>query len=251
MLMVASMEKPLPDSSDDWAFFLDIDGTLIDIAPTPDSITVPPDLPSVLERLCLQTGGALALMTGRSIEVVDRLFAPAQLPVAGIHGTEIRFDGGDISRIPPSPELAGIRQQLAGFVSSHKGTLLEDKGTAVAVHYRADPSLRNLVESEVRAAVATGGGDLVVQPGKMVFEIRPGHADKGHALARFMESKAFRGRCPLAIGDDVTDESMFRTAKEFGGIALRVGNAVVESAAPSIFADPAAVRAWLASLIRS
>jgi trehalose 6-phosphate phosphatase len=245
------MDKPLPKSSDGWAFFLDIDGTLIDIAPTPDAIVVPPDLPAVLDRLRAQAGGALALMTGRSIATVDHLFAPARLPAAGIHGTEIRIWGDDISRSPPAPELIGIRQHLATFVAAHAGTLLEDKGSAVSVHYRANPSLHDIVEAEVRAVAAAGRGDLVVQPGKMVFEIRPGHADKGRALGTFMKSEAFRSRRPLAIGDDVTDESMFQAARDLGGCALRVGPTETGSIASAGFTDPAAVRAWLASLIRT
>jgi trehalose 6-phosphate phosphatase len=248
--MVASMDKPFPKSSDGWAFFLDIDGTLIDIAPTPDAVIVPPSLPGVLDRLGAQVGGALALMTGRSIATVDQLFAPARLSAAGIHGTEIRIGDGDISSAPAAPELAGIRQHLAAFVAAHAGTLLEDKGRAVSVHYRANPALHDIVEAEVRAVAAAGGGDLVVQPGKMVFEIRPGHADKGRALGTFMKSEAFRPKRPLAIGDDLTDEAMFHAARDLGGCALRVGPAKTESIASVGFADPAAVRAWLASLIR-
>jgi trehalose 6-phosphate phosphatase len=249
--MVISMDNPLPESTDGWALFLDIDGTLIDIAPTPDSIVVPPDLPSVLDRLCTRMDGALALLTGRSIETVDRLFAPALLPVAGVHGSEIRLSGSEISRAPPAPELAAIRVRLAVFASSHAGALLEEKGTAIAVHYRADPSLRDMVESEVRAAATAAHGNLVVQPGKMVFEIRPAHTDKGRALETFMRNEPFRDKRPLAVGDDVTDETMFQMAKHLGGGGLRVGNGIAGSAAPFGFANPAAVRAWLAGLIRS
>ncbi len=242
------MTDDLPSSPDDWAFFLDIDGTLIDIAPTPDGVVVPPDLPDVLDRLRVRTGGAIALLTGRSMETVDRLFAPARLPVGAIHGTQLRFADGEVSIRPPSVALAGIRERLSAFVATRPGTLLEDKGTALAVHYRADPAAHDAVEAEVRDAAAAGGNDLTVQPGKAVFEIRPAHADKGHALATFMESPAFRLKRPLAVGDDVTDESMFAEACRRGGRALRVGVAQAGSNAQEAFTDPQAVRAWLAIL---
>lgn len=238
----------LPESTDGWAFFLDIDGTLIDIAPTPDAVIVPPGLPAMLGRLCGQTGGALALLTGRGIATVDRLFAPVRLPIGAIHGTEIRFPDGEIAASPHVPALAGIRRRLTDFVAAHPGALFEDKGSAVAVHFRTDPALQGAVEREVRAAAEAAGG-LVVQPGKMVFEVRPAGASKGHALAAFMAHAAFAARRPLAIGDDVTDESMFAAALRLGGCALRVGAAETDSVATVKFRDPAAVRRWIARLI--
>lgn len=244
------MSDLLPESTDGWAFFLDIDGTLIDIAPTPDAVIVPPDLPVMLGRLCEQAGGALALLTGRSIATVDRLFAPVRLPVGAIHGTEIRFPGGEVVSPPSVPALAGIRQRLTDFVAAHPGALLEDKGSAVAVHFRADPALHGTVEREILAAAEAAGGGLVVQPGKMVFEVRPAGTGKGQALAAFMAHAAFAGRRPLAIGDDVTDETMFAAALRLGGCALRVGPAGAASVATVKFEDPAAVRRWIAGIIR-
>jgi len=245
------MSDLLPASPDGWAFFLDIDGTLIDIAPTPDAVIVPPDLPMMLGRLCEQTGGALALLTGRSIATVDRLFAPVRLPVGAIHGTEIRYPDGEVASSPSVPELAGIRERLIDFVAAHPGALFEDKGSAVAVHFRAAATLQGAVEREVRAAAEAAGGGLVVQPGKMVFEVRPSGASKGHALAAFMIHTAFAGRRPLAVGDDVTDETMFAAALRLGGSALRVGPAETASVATVKFEDPTAVRRWIAGLIMS
>ncbi|MCB1487303.1 MAG: trehalose-phosphatase [Bauldia sp.] len=242
------MTETPPSTTDDWAFFLDIDGTLIDIAPTPDAVVVPAGLPGVLARLRDRTGGALALLTGRGMETVDRLFAPVRLPVGAVHGTELRFPDGRIDVPPVAEALAGIRERLAAFVVAHPGTLLEDKGIAVAVHFRAVPAFHDAVEREVRDAAAAAGDSLAVQPGKAVFEIRPAHADKGHALAAFMQSPGFRGRRPLAVGDDVTDESMFEEAVRRGGRALRVGDARGGSSAQQAFSDPAGVRAWLAEL---
>lgn len=244
------MSIDLPTSPDGWAFFFDIDGTLIDIAPTPDAIVVPPDLPGDLARLSEKTDGALALISGRGIDTIDSLFAPARLPAGAIHGTQIRFADGDLRLPPPSSALDDIRDRLAGFVAAHHGALLENKGSAVAVHYRANPDLHDQVEAEVRAAAALGGTELIVQPGKFVFEIRPAHADKGRALGTFMANPAFHGRRPLAIGDDVTDETMFKAAVKLGGDALRVGEAEGESAARTGFDSPSDVRDWLARIAR-
>lgn len=242
------MTDDLPSTADDWAFFLDIDGTLIDIAPTPDAVVVPEELPGVLARLRDRTDGALALITGRGMETVDRLFAPVLLPVGAVHGTQLRFPDGRLDAPPVAEALADIKQRLGSFVDGHPGTLLEDKGIAVAVHFRAVPELRDAIEKQVREVAGVAGDTLAVQPGKAVFEIRPAHADKGHALAAFMENPGFKGKRPLAVGDDVTDESMFKEAVRRGGVALRVGRAQEGSSAQQAFNDPADVRAWLAGL---
>lgn len=239
----------LPETTEDWAFFLDIDGTLIDIAPAPDSVVVPTELPAMLDRLCRRTGGATALLTGRSAETVDRLFAPARLPLGAIHGSQIRFPGGEVAAASPPSTLNAIRERLTAFVAAHPGLLFEDKGAAVAVHYRANPALVDTVETEVNAAAAIGDGMFTVQPGKMVFELRPANASKGQALATFMDHPAFAGRRPLAVGDDVTDEAMFSMALRLGGRALRVGPAEIDSMAVETFDNPAAVRDWIAALV--
>ncbi|MCB1495995.1 MAG: trehalose-phosphatase [Bauldia sp.] len=243
------MTETPPLTPDDWAFFLDIDGTLIDIAPTPDTVVVPPGLPGILGRLRDSTGGALALLTGRGLDTVDRLFTPVRLPVGAVHGTELRFPDGRIEAPAVADALSGIRNRLADFVAGHAGTLLEDKGLALAVHFRAVPELHDAVEAEVREAAAAAEDVLTVQPGKAVFEIRPAHADKGHALGVFMENPGFKGKRPLAVGDDVTDESMFKEAVRRGGRALRVGDAQQGSHARQAFDNPDGVRAWLADLV--
>jgi trehalose 6-phosphate phosphatase len=250
MVEWAMNETVLPRSLDGWAFFLDIDGTLIEIAPAPDAVVVPPGLPGLLDRLCAGTGGAMALLTGRDIATVDRLFAPARLPVGAVHGAHLRDASGRIIGDPPDPALAAVRERLAAFVAAHPPAILEDKGIAVAVHFRADPGLEPEAEAVVREAVSAAGGSLVVQPGKMVFEVRPAGADKGAALAAFMRGPAFAGRRPVAVGDDLTDESMFAAAKAHGGLALRVGAAAdPRSSAVTAFAAPADVRQWLSGMI--
>ncbi len=244
------MTVALPRSPDGFAFFLDIDGTLIEIAPTPDAVAVPPGLPGMLVALGARAGGALALLTGRDIATVDRLFAPVRLPVGAVHGAMRRDAAGTVTGGAPAAALAGVRTRLAAFVAAHPGALFEDKGIAVAVHFRAAPDLAPLARAAVDEAVAAAAGALAVQPGKMVLEVRPEGADKGAALAAFMAAPAFAGRRPLAVGDDLTDESMFRAAVGRGGLAFRVGEAAgTGSAAMPAFAAPADVRRWLASLL--
>ncbi len=240
----------LPRALDRWAVFLDIDGTLIDIAPTPESVFVPPDLPVRLERLFDRTGGAMSLVTGRSIATVDRLLAPARLPVAGIHGFEIRFGEGDMLLTPPPPALTTLRPLLANFAQSRPGLLLEDKASALAVHYRAVPDAGPEVEAFVRSAVAlAGGSELHVQVGKMVVEVRPATASKGTAVAAMLARPAFTGRRPLALGDDVTDEAMFAVVNAMdGGVTVQVGAGDRPTAARYRISSPGAVRDWLTAV---
>ncbi|MCB1500040.1 MAG: trehalose-phosphatase [Bauldia sp.] len=241
----------LPRSPDGWAFFLDIDGTLIDIAPTPDAVVVPPGLPEALAALVVATGGAVAVLTGRDLDTVDRLFAPVRLPAGAVHGSLLRDARGTIIGDPPAAGLSAVRERLAAFVAAHPAALLEDKGTAVAVHFRADPGLGPAAEAAVGEAMAAAGEGLAVQPGKMVFEVRPAGADKGIALDTFMQSADFRGRRPIAVGDDLTDESMFRSALAHAGAAFRVGAPPEgrSSVAPTAFDSPAAVRSWISALV--
>jgi trehalose 6-phosphate phosphatase len=241
----------LPHSPDGWAFFLDIDGTLIDIAPTPDAVVVPAGLPEALAALVAATGGAVAVLTGRDLATVDRLFAPILLPAGAVHGSLLRDAHGAIIGDPPAAGLSAVRERLAAFVEANPAALLEDKGTAVAVHFRVDPGLESAAEAAVGEAMAATGEGLAVQPGKMVFEVRPAGADKGAALDVFMQSQDFRGRRPIAVGDDLTDESMFRAALAHGGAAFRVGTPPPgrTSVAATAFAGPAEVRAWLSALV--
>jgi trehalose 6-phosphate phosphatase len=245
---LAPWHEAMPRSPDGWAFFLDIDGTLVDIAPTPEGVVVPPSLPPTIAGLWKRTGGALALLTGRSVPMVDQILAPYYLPVGAIHGTLIRHVTDTPFDETPHPGLPEIRWALRRFLDAHPAALLEDKGSAVAIHFRQDPGLAAKAELAVRDAVAPFAGELAVQPGKMVFEIKPVGSDKGTALETFMASPPFAGRRPIAIGDDVTDESMFRAAVAAGGVALRVGAPRGETAAITAFADAADVRDWLSRL---
>lgn len=238
---------PLPYDLDGWAVFLDVDGTLIDIAESPDKVVVPAELPGGLAAASARAGGALALVSGRSIRVLDGLFQPVVLPTAGLHGHEFRRPGADIEHPAPPPELATIRPALATLPARRPGVLIEDKGGAIAVHYRAAPDLGPLVEGEIRELVAPFADRLAIQPGKMVFEIRPAGVSKAMAVEKLMAEPVFAGRRPLAIGDDLTDEAMFVQANRVGGVSIRVGADQAATSAGYRLQGPSAVRRWINS----
>lgn len=240
-----SNDSGLPSSPDPWAFFLDIDGTLIDIAETPEGVVIPPELPGVLMRLAARVDGALALVSGRPMASLDRFFAPARLPLAGIHGAEMRLADGRLET-HTAPELEAVRVQLRALGARY-GVLIEEKSVGVTVHYRGRPELAAELETQI-ADILQGTSGLALQPGKMMLEVRPAQADKGRALTRFMEAPPFAARRPLAIGDDLTDEHMFRVAVAMGGLAVRVGTDGRETAASAHLDDPLAVRSWLSNL---
>lgn len=245
----AGSQPELPADVSDLALFLDVDGTLIDIAPSPDLVVVPPKLVPLLERLSLKLGGAVALVTGREIGVVDKMFAPLIMPVAGVHGAELRLADGTMKGTPIHPDLARITEELKSFAAEQEGLLVEPKGRAVAIHYRLNPALGEDVEAFVRETVESGAAGLEIQPGKMVVEVRPAKIDKGRAIAVFLETEPYIGRTPLVIGDDWTDEPGFRTANARGGRSIRVGRDKRPTEANESLPDPEAVRRWLAAML--
>jgi len=239
------MSETLPAPSRDWAMFLDVDGTLLDLAATPDSVTVPSDLPDRLTRLEIALDGAVAIISGRPVATLDRFFAPLHLAAAGLHGGELRrARGGMIARSPPAPRLREIRRCLDRFAAAHPGVIIEDKGSTIAAHYRQAVSVRTALEALLRDAVA-GDDELVVMPAHMAFEVKPRSFDKGTAIEALMAEAPFHGRIPLFIGDDRTDEDGFAAVESAGGHGIRVGCAG-ESRARFRLPDPAAVRQFLA-----
>lgn len=212
----------LTSEPDVWALFLDIDGTLIDIAPSPDAIVVPPDLPRRLRIISDRLGGALALVTGRSLPYADDLFQPFSFPVAGLHGAERRTAEGTVDRVVATAAFGEVKNALAAAAGQWPGVLIEDKGAAVAAHYRQAPEWREEVEKAMEFYLLQAGPDFTLQRGKMVFEIRPAKASKGSAIEAYLQEVPFKGRRPIAIGDDVTDEAMFRTVNMLGGRSIRV-----------------------------
>ncbi|WP_158498807.1 trehalose-phosphatase [Magnetospira sp. QH-2] len=208
------------------AFFLDVDGTLVEIAPTPDSVVVSPDLPDILERLSEAVDGALVVVSGRSIAQIDDLLKPAKLPAAGLHGLESRETAlGKIMTPPVPPQMDQAVQAMKAFVEAHPGTLFEDKTHSLAIHYRRAPETEAAARDLAEAVMAELGAGYHILAGKMVFEVKPDGADKGQAVTRFMALPAFAGRRPVFIGDDVTDEDGFAAVNALGGTSIRVGPA--------------------------
>ncbi|WP_202315112.1 trehalose-phosphatase [Mesorhizobium sp. L-8-3] len=245
-----SVASGLPSRLAGLCVFLDIDGTLLDLAQTPDAVVVPNGLDADLAGLAARVGGALALVTGRPVDFVETLFPGHGFFVAGLHGAEIRTPGS----VEPAFAL-GVRRfeeaktRIAEAARNWPGVLVEDKGIAVALHYRLSPASEaavNALMTEIQRSVP--GWEL--QPGKCVLELRPAGRDKGGALKAFMEHAPFIGRLPLAIGDDVTDEAMFRAANDAGGLSVRVAGAGFPTAARGHVASPAALRAWIAAQSR-
>jgi trehalose 6-phosphate phosphatase len=213
-----------PPCRSDWALFLDLDGTLLEIAETPAQVRISARLLAALQTLHNELHGALAIVSGRSIAIIDRLLAPLQLPVAGIHGAERRDAAGGLHAAAASPELTRVRRRLSGFVAEHPRLLLEDKGSALALHFRQAPELERAARAAVADALGSCSALLQLQEGKMVLEIKPRDASKGDAIARYMQESPFAGRIPVFIGDDVTDEAGFATVNRLGGHSIKVGS---------------------------
>ncbi|MBA8879652.1 trehalose-phosphatase [Phyllobacterium myrsinacearum] len=244
---MTGISQVFPDDLRRWAFFLDVDGTLIDLADTPDGVIMPPKLPHQIADLSARLDGALALVSGRSIQSVDTLFRPYRFPVAGLHGNEMRHEmDGSVSRTPVDEHrLDNAKRSFEGIVAKWPGVILEDKGAALAIHYRQAPAAFAEIDVCVTQLFLKLGPHWTRQDGKMVVEIRPSGANKGSALAKFMRSPPFAKRLPLAIGDDLTDEAMFKVANTLSGQSILVGSPGHVSQARSRVESPAMVQAWL------
>jgi trehalose 6-phosphate phosphatase len=233
----------MPPVSENTALLLDIDGTLLDLARTPDSVKVPEGLVRALESLSHQLSGALAFVSGRSLESIDRLFAPFRPAAIGAHGGEMRSLDGSVRREPPLSD--GVRQIFRGLAENIPGLLLEDKGSALALHYRlapeALPVLTSAMEKQVRLFEAE---NIQLLHGKAVIEARRRGIDKGAAVAALVRQKPFAGRKVLFGGDDATDEDVFRILPRLGGRGFSVGRTF--AGAEHHFESPHAVREWLA-----
>lgn len=218
--------RPLPAWDPRWALFLDVDGTLLEIESHPDDVRAGPRLKGLLEAVTAALGGALALVSGRSIAGLDRIFSPLVLPAAGLHGLERRGADG-LVHYPKdlADRMSRARAGLMDFVEAHAGLLLEDKGAALALHYRNAPGLAGPAREAMDSARRALGEDFHVQQGKMVLELKPTGEDKGTAIEAFMAEAPFAGRVPVFIGDDVTDEDGFRVVNRLGGHSVRVGPA--------------------------
>ena len=239
-------EAALPVWRDDWALFLDVDGTILEIAATPDAVEVPAHAVATIATAYERLSGAVALVSGRSIADLDRLFAPLKLPAAGSHGAQRRTAAGRVSDRDDASWLAPARALLERWVASHAGALLEDKQDSLALHYRKVPDLEPGARRAVTEAVAVAGPAFHVQEGKMVLEIKARATSKGRAIEEFMAEAPFEGRRPVFIGDDLTDEAGFEVVNRFGGHSIAVGVARPTGARWRLRDAPHVLR-WLAS----
>jgi trehalose 6-phosphate phosphatase len=228
------------------ALLLDVDGTIIDIGPSPFEVHVPDELCRSLERLRARGNGALALVSGRPIRDLDRLFSPLTLPAIGGHGAEMRVRASEIISVAaPLPEK--LRAELARAATPGSGVLVEDKGYSLALHYRQAPQQeKRLRELIARARAAFPGEALEVLPGKAMFEVKRPGVSKGEAVRRLLTFAPFAGRMPVFIGDDVTDASVFAALPELSGKGYSVGRHF--EAVAGIFDSPDDVRAALRRL---
>jgi len=244
---------PVPSSMvphlSETAVLLDIDGTLLDLMPTPREVWVPPGLAKTLNRLYQRTGGALALVSGRSLNDIDLIFAPDVFPAVGGHGAEMRIEGDNDAVAAHAPPLdKELKRRLAAIAKLSPGILLEDKGYSLALHYRLAPH----AEKAIYAAVSLIRADLPdapieVLPGKQVCEIKHSGFTKASGVRELMAHPPFKGRKPFFIGDDVTDESVFAIMPDLDGIAFSVGRRARGVAGH--FDAPSDVREFLAHLL--
>jgi trehalose 6-phosphate phosphatase len=235
-----------PPPRKDWAYFLDLDGTLLDFSDHPAATRFDAGLETLIAGLYRATGGALAVISGRAIADVDRLIGDSarRLPVAGQHGTERRDAAGHVTHHDfPAEPLEWARARLAEAFGDHPGVLVEHKGLSLAVHYRRAPRLAGYAHRIVRSLAPRLGARFCIQPGKRVVEVKPAGNDKGVAVVEFMREEPFRGRTSVFIGDDLTDEYGFATVNEMGGHSIKVGPG--RTAARWRLPDVVAVRAWL------
>ena len=228
------------------AILLDVDGTMIDIGPSPFEVQISADLGVSLRRLLALSGGALALVSGRPIADLDKLFMPLKLPTVGGHGAELRVRGNEVSTsakaLPPD-----LRRQLAQAATHDPAIVVEDKGYSLALHFRNAPQQEGWLLHHIAACCAAFPGEATeVLPGKAMFEVKRPAVNKGESVRRLMRLAPFAGRMPVFIGDDVTDESVFQVLPDFGGIGFSVTRQFPGLA--GIFESPAHVRQALQKL---
>ena len=221
--MLKTLSLPRVSDLSHVALFLDLDGTLVEITEHPGQVEVDPATIRLLGDLSRQLDGALAIISGRAIEDIDRLFHPLVLPVAGVHGLMHRDADGRMQSMRIDPAAIGPAERaLERALGPTPGILIEEKPGAIAVHYRAHPELEEVCYEAASAAAREGGLELI--RGKMVFEVKLKGASKGTAIAAFLREPPFRGRVPVFAGDDVTDEDGFAVVDAAGGYSIKVGN---------------------------
>lgn len=237
------MSQPPSINSRRHAVFLDFDGTLVDLVDDPGAVAIAPAALARLEALRAELSGALAIVSGRRIADLDRFLKPLRFAAAGVHGLERRLrPDGPVERLAGPDTLDDIRGALAPTLLDERRLTLEDKGTALVLHYRTAPDLRDRAE-QAMAAATRGRDDLVVMQGDNIVEVHPAGMDKGIAVADMLQQQPFAGRVPVYVGDDTTDEFALRHVRDAGGLSVKVGTK--ESVADYRLDDVEAVHRWL------
>jgi trehalose 6-phosphate phosphatase len=236
----------LSQTAQDWALFLDIDGTLLDIAESPELVCVPPTLIGDLRRVSASLQGALALVSGRAVKWIDHAFHPLELPVAGQQGAEIRLAAHGPVLTTAAANLDGIRARVRPL-NGLEGIEIEDKGLSIAVHYRRAHERMAVAKALIAGAVSDLEPGIDVIPGRLVYEVKPRAVNKGTAIARLAQATPFAGRMPVYLGDDRTDEFGFHEVLARGGIAVQVGPSQAPPGCLWI-ENPSETRQWLAGL---
>lgn len=227
------------------ALFLDVDGTLLELAATPDRVRVPAALRNTLQLARERQQGAFALLSGRPLSELDELFAPCVFAASGKHGMEVRLPGGEVVRPQAdSSILDRARRWLRLLQQENRGLVLEDKGLSLAMHYRLAPRMEREVTVAMQELADELGEEFVLRPGKCVLEIMPRRFSERSAIELFMKQREFLGRKPVFIGDDPTDEVGFEAVNEMGGHSIRVGD-LARTAAHFRFSSVSTVVAWL------
>jgi trehalose 6-phosphate phosphatase len=230
------------------ALFLDLDGTLLEFADEPGHVAPPERLRRLLARLPEATCGALAFVSGRPLDGLDRILAPHRFAAAGIHGLERRTGtGGRATLDVDADSMARLRPELDAFAAANSGIFVEDKRISLALHFRKRSDLTSAVRRFIDDLRKRLPPHLEILPGNYVYEIKPNALNKGDAIAKFMGEEPFVGRTPVFIGDDVTDEAGFRVVNDLGGISVKVdsGDSVAQWRLP----DVDAVLGWLEKLV--
>lgn len=242
-------QRTPPAAELDWAYFLDVDGTLIDIADHPDAVDIDTTLLDLIERLHLASNGAVALISGRSISDLESRLGTLRLPLAGQHGLERRDVAGRlwIHAAPPDAKRL-IKEALLPILTQHPGLFLEDKGLTLALHYRMAPRLAGYAHRIMGRLAVRAEKGLEIQRGKRVVEIKPAGINKGTAVAEYLAEPPFSLRRPVFIGDDMNDEYGFAEVNRLDGISIKVGSGV--SCARFRLPDVAAVRYWLSLALK-
>jgi len=215
------MQTPPP--SLEWCLFLDVDGTLVELTDSPQQTVAEPEIKTLLSRVAERLDGAVALISGRSIEYLDALFAPLRLPAAGLHGVA---SGAMQGASFVDAQLDGARRAVTALTEAHPGTSVEDKGRTIAVHFRMAPQHETAIRQSLIAIAGSLGSNYHIQEGNRVLEIKPRGFTKATAIRAFMQEPPFSGRQPVFVGDDLTDQDGFRMVEDQGGLSIAVGERV-------------------------